>query len=550
MPEQEQTLADVLVGSKNSESASRFSTPEISQYLSRLTSLSLPEIQHEPTALASEASQLTNSLTSLCHAEYPTFLALHRTSAVLSSTLSSFSASLSTLAAALPALDTQARRFSAETHAIRDSRTKARRVLAQHDALLDVLDIPALIDTCVRNAHYQEAMDLAAHAEHLSSTLPGVAVAQDVAAGAAHAMRLMRAQLLALLREPAKLPALFKAVSFLRKMDVFSEPELALVFLTSRLSYLGGTLDAIEQERTDHARYVRRYVDVWREGVSDVATQYTTIFLERAPSSEVVPELHYLLSTLTHHALNALLAVLRARLSSVGDATSLAALLTQLTHCASALSRVGLDFRALLPPLFEHAVQHRFSQTLNAATDALLSTLSDTQKYHRQPTTVLCTPAAAAAPPEDTTLPKALHAPPTVLSAYPPLAVYTNALLTTLNSLRLLAPSSLLHTLLTALDGTLARAAGTFLTYAQGAVECAAAARVRKYSDEEEPPDQIRVVRAAGKVFARLLVPYVRLGLVEGVYGVTGMENLGMGAELREVLLQWDTWLDPPDSAL
>ncbi|OCB86205.1 Dor1-domain-containing protein [Sanghuangporus baumii] len=556
-----ESLADVLA-TNNGEGPSaplrtRFSTPEISQYLSHLTSLSLPEILHEPATLASEASQLTNSLTSLCHAEYPTFLSLHRTSSVLSSTFSSFSSSLSSLLSALPALETQARQFSQETQGIQEARTKARRVLVQHDALIDILDVPQFIDTCVRNAYYQEAMDLATHAARLSETFPDITVVQDVAAEAAHAMRLMLAQLLALLREPAKLPALFKSISFLRKMNVMDEKELALVFLTSRLVNIKNMIDGIKEDRTDHARYVRRYIDVWREGVSDVITQYTTIFLERVPvtdpdAADRIHELRYLLSALTRSQVSALLTVLRAHLSHIGDATSLSALLTQLTHCGAALARSGLDFRPLLPPLFEHAVQARFSHSLESATDTLSSTFSDALKYHRQPSTVLCTATASSSPTEEISLPEPLHVPPHVLASYPPLAIYTNAILAALNSLRLLAPASLLMQLLSTLDEALARASENFLRYAQTSVESASASNVRTkviLDEEEESSDEERVVRVSGKIFVHLLVPYVRRALVQGVYGVKDFAELKMGSRVKESLAQWDTWLDPQESA-
>lgn len=566
----ERTLADVLasdpsgsssgVEDANNSSASslraRFSTPEVSQYLSRLTSLSLPEIFHEPATLASEASQLTNSLTSLCYTEYPTFLALHRTSSVLSSTLSSFSASLSALTTALPQLDAQARRFQSETAAVQDVRTKAQRVLAAHDTLADILDIPPLIDACVRGAHYQEALDLATYASRLSAALPDIPVVQDVAAEASHAAALMRAQLLARLREPAKLPALFKAIAFLRKMDLDSaaleERELALAFLVSRQVYFEGTLGAVKHNETDDtARFLKKYIDVWREGVSDLITQYTTIFLDRCASRELEIELRFLLSTLTHRALDTLLDVLRARLQHVSDITSLSALLTQLTHCASALSRFGLDFSAFLPPLFEHAAEHRFALALKSATDTFLTVLSDAQKYRRQPSMVLCTPASAAAPPEDTTPPKLLHVPPPVLASYPPLAIYTNAILTALNSLRLLAPASLLKSLLSALDSALTRASVDFLLYVQNAFAASATAKTRMYStDDEEPPDQNRILLCAGKVYTKLLVPYVRRALVEGVYGEMKVKTIQMSGDLKDCLEQWDAWLDElPKSA-
>ena len=554
MSDAETTLVDVLADMSNGVGPSdpsalrvRLQTPEITRYLSQLTSLSLPDILNEPANLAAEASQLTNSLTSLCNSEYPTFLSLHRTSAVLSSTFSSFSTSLSALVSALPALESDARRFTEQTKTIQDARTEARAILSQHDTLVDILDIPQLIDTCVRNAYYQEAMDLSAHANRLSQKFPDIPIVQDVAAEAAHAMRLMLAQLLALLREPAKLPALFKAISFLRKMGAMGEKELALVFLTSRLICLNGAIDAVEKDQTDHARYVRRYVDVWREGVADVIAQFTTIFVERAPSAADSPEhckeLRYLLSALTRHQLANLLSVLHTNLPNINDATSLSALLTQLCHCAAALARHGLDFRPLLPPLFEHAVQTRFIIAMDSAVKALAETLTDAQKYNRLPSTVLCVPDAASSPPDDVTLPEALHVPPQVIASYPLLASFTNAVLAAFNSFRLLAPASLLRPILLSLDDALYRASQPLLTYCKFALEESVIAKKKAYAEDDTPIDQDRIAIACSKVYYQVVVPYLRKCLAEGVYG-SNIDSLNTGVSLAESLAQWFAWLE------
>ena len=78
-------------------------------------------------------------------------------------------------------------------------------------------------------------------------------------------------------------------------MDVLTEPEFALAFLTGRGAYLECLFKIVEiekkviegdreREMEVYARYLKKYVDPWREGVYDVITQYTTIFLDRAPS--------------------------------------------------------------------------------------------------------------------------------------------------------------------------------------------------------------------------------------------------------------------------
>ncbi|KAI0290613.1 hypothetical protein BC826DRAFT_1026332 [Russula brevipes] len=60
--------------------------------------------------------------------------------------------------------------------------------------------------------------------------------------------------------------------------------------------------------------------------------------------------LRSLLPACTTHLPSRLLDALRAALT---------ALLTQLAYCAMSFARLGLDFRTLLPPLFEDAVRAR-----------------------------------------------------------------------------------------------------------------------------------------------------------------------------------------------
>jgi hypothetical protein len=86
--------------------------------------------------------------------------------------------------------------------------------------------------------------------------------------------------------------------------------------------------------------------------------------------------------------------------------------------------------------------------------------------------------------------------PPQALVVYTPVAVLANGLLAALNGLRLLVLVSLVGDLASALDGSLAKAAGTVL----------------------EAP--LKEARGAAKAFVRLLVPYVRRGLIEGVHTV------------------------------
>ncbi|KAI0747417.1 hypothetical protein C8Q74DRAFT_1186672, partial [Fomes fomentarius] len=126
-----------------------------------------------------------------------------------------------------------------------------------------------------------------------------------------------------------------------------------------------------EREREDQARYLKRYVDAWREGVHDVVTQYTTIFLDRPQGSEPASsELHVLLTTFTTLHVRRLLDLLRDALPLVADPSLLNCLLTPLTYCATSFACVGMDFRSALAPLFVAAIREGVLRKFEEATDA------------------------------------------------------------------------------------------------------------------------------------------------------------------------------------
>ncbi|KAI0370088.1 Dor1-domain-containing protein [Pilatotrama ljubarskyi] len=552
--EQLPTLPELLASSsKDTLPPSSLTSSEASSYIARLTTLSLDELEAEPTELASSSAQLTNALTTLCYNSYPTFLSLHATTSTLSSSFDALSSSLSSLLSSLPNLESRARTFAQDSRTLLASRRKAALVLEHHDKLHDVLSLPLLLETSVRNHNYADALLLAQHASTLAARFPSNPLIQSVKADCDARVHSMLAQLLRVLHEQAKLPALFRAVGFLRKMNVLSEEELALAFLAGRSAYLDGTLRAVEvekkglggegsveREREIHSRYLKRYVDAWREGVHDVVTQYTTIFLDRAHNAEPAPpELHVLLTTFTTLRVRQILDLLRDTLPLVADPSLLSSLLTQLTYCATSFARVGMDFRAALGPLFTSAVQRGVTREFEDATDSWLKTLESENPSKgrsragssRKKPSQLFLSSSSAAPPIPT--PAQLSAiasaapnvPPPILASYPPLALYTNALLSAMNGLRLLAPASLLHDLLLSLEAGLTRGANALLTYARGTAEYRSNGATTASAEERKREEDI--VRAVGTVYAKVFVPFLRRALVEGVYGIKEAESEG-----------------------
>lgn len=527
-------------------------------YLKHLSALDLTSIRLEPSALASEASQLRTELTNLCHDQHGTFLTVHSTTRDLAASFTSLDGSLETLLTALPDLDSECRTFAASTREIQLSRSRASLVLEQHDKLLDVLTIPQLIDTCARNGHYAEALDLAAHASTLATRFSDIQAICDVAAEAEICVRTIRASLLMSLREPIKLPTLVKTTNLLRRMKALDESELALAFLTGRIANLSVSISAIEREGADQfedaPRYLKRYVDVFREGLHEIVTQFSTIFLER-PLSEIskptnvsILESHnHLLGELTHHVLESLHGVLSFTLPHISDSSALSTLLSQLSYCGSAFARIGLDFRPMLPKLFEQAVLKGVSKTLDEGEVAFSNRLQSMQRSHKLPSLWLVTPEQAGNPPMAAKQTASnIHLPPPLLSAYPPIALIANNHITALNQLRLLSPANILPHVYELHCKSIANSSTILLAYAKDVV-ASEKTKARRTSIDGEDEQNRTILAGAGLAITRSLSPFVRAGIVEGVFGKSFQDWVPAKTEaiisLEDAERHWENWL-------
>lgn len=432
---------------------------------------------------------------------------------------------------------------------------------------------------------------------------------RDVKAEVDCAIRGLVCNLLGMLSEPGvKLPALWKAVGILRKMDVLGEEELAVAFLSGRGACLEGALGTVgvgaglndegggkEKDKEEWLRYLKKYVDVWREGLHDIVTQFSAIFLTSSSSSPS-PFILSLLPAFTSHTLQThLLPTLHLSLPHVAhDPSSLISLLSQLTYCATSFARVGIDFRCLLGPIFEDAVRRNVEASLRSATDEFVQLVeSHSHKWAQgskpRPSEWLLAvsplglPQLPPPPPShpillNTQAPP--HIPPQILASFPPLAVFVNAILTTFNSLRLLAPVGLGPGLMEELDRGLMRAGGALLDYIK-AVERelrrsgggndgdgdgtpTPQTHVEMEGNDRDP--ELLVLRRVGEVWPGVVVPFLRRGLSEGVFGaplplidiVAGHQSgesaesaergmregwTRMGEGLEAVMQEWRDWL-------
>lgn len=443
-------------------------SPLAQTYVKWLASLSLHDLRCEPSTIANERVNVDSELVNLCYREYPTFTSVHRCSSAVGNAFDDFEASLSDLLQSVPSLEQECRMFTTNNSHIQSQRRKAALLQEHEDKLLDMLEIPQLMETCVRNAYYQEALDLASHVKRIRIKLE-VGIIRDVAEEAEGVLQLMASQLLGVLREPVKLPVLLKAVGYLRRLRTIGDTDLSLVFLSSRLHNYRARLVEIENHRGEPVRYLRKYIDLFRENVFDVISQFTTIF-PGAVDDQLVS-----FACLCVDDLVDLVQRYVPRISA--DAASMSSILVQLGYCSVSFARVGLDFSATLANPFLSAIQTSYEETVSSAASLVSEALAVVSLDTTTPSELLIAAPHLQSVLIDLHSPPIFvkssdsHTPPSVLASYPPLAQYVNSHMSSLNALRMLAPYLISTRLLAAQSLSILQASEAVLDYLQHALE-------------------------------------------------------------------------------
>ena len=435
-----------------------------------------------------------------------------------------------------------------------DSFSRACRLpRAPARTLLELLELGALLETCVRNGSYDEALDLEAFCGKLAVAAPDVPLASALAAEARTGVRAMLVALLARLRGPVQLPECLRIVGYLRRLGVFSEHELRLTFLRCRDAWLATCV--AELEAGAPYEYAKRLTDTHRVHLFDAVMQFRAIFADDTSAADatlLLPaagggagtgggvgdggaggSLVYAWAT---HRMCTYLEALSATLPRLSEGATLASVLEHCTYCGASLGRVGLDFRGLLQPMFAACVETLVTRALAAAVDGLEGALA----AHRWAAALPASPGAAGAAvlPSAPSLPGGDDdfAPPISLMEHPPVAAFVNALLAALNELRHCALPSLRAPLAAALHNALAGAAG---------------AVVRYHSTRTPPLTDVQAAQlgALGSALADVAAPYAAACFGRIYPGAAhAVDASGAAAPMRPLLARLRQRAQPPSN--
>ncbi|XP_043722545.1 conserved oligomeric Golgi complex subunit 8-like [Telopea speciosissima] len=405
-------------------------------YVSELLSFTLDRLHKEPELLRVDAERIRRQMQEVAVGNYRAFIAAADALLSIREEVTAVDKHLESLITDIPKLTSGCTEFIDSAQHILEKRKLNQTLLANHSILLDLLEIPQLMDTCVRNGNYDEALDLEAFVCKLSTMHPKIPAIQALAAEVRQTTQSLLSQLLQKLRSNIELPECLRIIGYLRRIGVFSESELRLQFLRCREAWLAGILDDLDQRNV--YEYLKGMVNCHRTHLLNAVNQYRALFSDDKSESEE----NYdggLLYSWAMHQITSHLRTLKTMLPKITDGGSLSNILDQCMYCAVGLGLVGLDFRGLLPSLFEGAVLNLFSKNMSTAVEDFQIVL-DSHRWVPLPAVGFPANGVTEESQEDVT-------PPSYLMEHPPLAVFVNGVSAAMNELRPCAPLSLKHML-------------------------------------------------------------------------------------------------------
>ncbi|KAK4475144.1 hypothetical protein MN116_002229 [Schistosoma mekongi] len=190
-----------------------------------------------------------------------------------------------------------------EARSIEASLKRNKNALENHTLLLEIIELPQLMQTCVQNGHYDDAISIFAYTKTLFSKYgSGCSVLSMIYSQVSAVGSQFVHQLCNQLRAPISLSSCIKTVVFLRRTGLLSERELRLKFLQTRTSCLKNQINASlldctpkdlsgidKREKLSGFRPFKlnhdksywmatRRIEVTRVQLFDIVTQYRAVF--------------------------------------------------------------------------------------------------------------------------------------------------------------------------------------------------------------------------------------------------------------------------------
>ncbi|XP_039949838.1 conserved oligomeric Golgi complex subunit 8 [Bactrocera tryoni] len=443
--------------------------PELYSYLANLGTYKVEQLKKEQARLADENKRIVEQTQELAISNYRTFIHTAENSRSIFTEFKNTEEQVGTLLDKLPVFTAECEKFLAKAEDINEERRINSITLKKNAQLLEILELPQLMERCIREGRYEEALELASYVQKLGHNHSDIPIIKSIVHSVEALWHTMLVQLVAQLRTDLQLPKCLQIVGYLRRMQAFSNNELKLKFLQARDTWLKSTLKAIAKD--DAQQHLTKTIEVTRINLFNIITQYRAIFPDDEPSvvtaakpmQGVTCEGERLFQAWLHRKIDDFLHTLEFDLER--GISSFDTVLGQCMYFGLSFSRVGADFRGLMVPIFLRVIRRNFGNAISTVNQSfaqelerytLINKVTLHTRAHKVDTASNNLPAAQE---------QESYAPPETLLDFHPLASLCNGYLNALNELRLCAPIALANDVTRALQTSLEFVATKVLSF-------------------------------------------------------------------------------------
>ncbi|CAI5740327.1 unnamed protein product [Hyaloperonospora brassicae] len=436
--------------------------------MASLKTCSLEELKREPCRLQNQAESTTQQLRNLVLQHYHVFIQSNQCAGVVNDDLAELNERMVKIETAIPELQERFGELEKDLVDVVAKHDDTQYVLEHYLQLTELLEIPQLLEACILNELFDSALDVVQLAREMfddDASASHNVVTKCLMREVVEMTKALRKRLLQKLREDLQLALCVRIVGHIRRLDSLLllrregtaavesleyEKQLKEEFLACRNVWLKSLSRGISS--SDPYQYIIQVIDIKRTSWFDTITQYSAIFGSENVDGKVDPPLCRWATTTVAEFIHTLM----KQLPKVEDLSSVATILEQSLFFGGSLGRVGVDFRAVLVVYFEDHVLTLMTESWRSACrdfrDSLIAHSLSASIDSSMPTCP-ATPIVVASyrssangsasnfPDASRLAPTSLdrddYSPPRCLMSFPLLAEFTNALLSSLNELRL-----------------------------------------------------------------------------------------------------------------
>ncbi|OAD59682.1 Conserved oligomeric Golgi complex subunit 8 [Eufriesea mexicana] len=404
--------------------------PDFYQYLSKLGGYDVDQLNKEPDHLDDEKTLVLQTTQELVFANYKTFVQTAESSREIFKQFNKTESRLDGLVQKIPKFVEKCQSFCDTSKDINTHRRINSLTLTRNAELLEVLEMPQLMESCLRSNQYNEALELSQYARQLGTKHGDIPIISSIVAEIENSWSGMVGQVVGSLRGDLPLARCLQLVGLLRSMDAFTEPELRIKFLQARDSWLQSLLNAIPKD--DPNFHITKTIELSRIHLFNIITQYRAMFNDDelvTPGRDLTVNECAIFYHWIEEKISQFLMTLEQDLPGV---TSIDSILGQCTYFGLSFGRVGADFTGRMSDIFVRIIGEKFESTVRKTTKKFEKDMESFTLINKIYKTNI----------KMTTTIKSEN-PPEQLVEFYPLAEYCNGLISAFNEIRLCPPIAL-----------------------------------------------------------------------------------------------------------